>query len=133
MRDSRAAAPAGRRAGKFRAALSRAEEVLPMQIQVNADRTINTTAALTEAIQASVHGALRRFEDAITRVEVHLSDVNAHKGGSDDKRCVLEARPSGMKPVVVTHHAATVMLAVEGATDKLVRVVDTALERRRAH
>jgi hypothetical protein len=39
--------------------------------------------------------ALRRFASQITRVEVHVADVNAGKQGSADKRCMMEARPAG--------------------------------------
>ena len=36
-----------------------------------------------------------RFSAHITRVEVHLGDENAGKRGSDDKRCMMEARLEG--------------------------------------
>ena len=35
--------------------------------------------------------ALRHHENQITRVEVHLADVNGPKGAADDIRCLMEA------------------------------------------
>ena len=65
----------------------------------------------------------------ITRVEVHLSDEHGAKHGAEDKRCVMEARPQGLHPTAVTHHAATVHQAVDGAADKLKRALEHAIGR----
>jgi len=56
---------------------------------------------------------------------VHLNDVNAQKGGADDIRCVVEARPEGMKPLAVTHHDATVEAALKGGARKLRALLDS--------
>ncbi|MBA1202536.1 HPF/RaiA family ribosome-associated protein [Pseudomonas capeferrum] len=90
-----------------------------MQIQVNSDNHIQGSARLNEWVQASVESAVDRFEDDLTRIEVHLSDENGAKSGSHDKRCQLEARPKGHQPISVTHTAPSLELAVEGAADKL--------------
>jgi ribosome-associated translation inhibitor RaiA len=76
---------------------------------------------------------LSRFRERLTRVELHLSDENAHKGGQDDKRCMMEARIKGQQPIVVTNQAASMNEAVSGALDKLKRSVESALERLRDH
>jgi ribosome-associated translation inhibitor RaiA len=73
--------------------------------------------------------ALSRFSDRITRVEVHLSDQNSDKSGQDDKRCMMEARIEGRQPTAVTHQAATLDDAVDGAADKLKRSIESTLER----
>jgi hypothetical protein len=36
-------------------------------------------------------------------VEVHLSDENGKKGGSHDKRCMMEARLEGHQRGALTH------------------------------
>lgn len=102
-----------------------------MQIQVNTDRNIEGHEALTGGVRDTIAGALNRFSAEITRVEVHLSDENSEKGGSDDQRCLMEARLEGRQPIVVTHQAATLELAVEGASDKLSRKIDSILGRLR--
>jgi predicted transcriptional regulator of viral defense system len=72
---------------------------------------------------------LDRFADRITRVEVHLSDVNAQKGGQDI-RCVVEARAAGLDPVAVDDTAEDVERAVRGAAGKLQRALDSRLGKR---
>lgn len=100
-----------------------------MQIQINTDSNIKAHAAFTSAITEHIENALHRYSDRITRLEVHLSDENAGKSGQNDKRCMLEARLENRQPVSVTHLSATVDQAVDGAVDKMVRVIDSTLDR----
>ena len=103
-----------------------------MQIQLNTDRNIEGHEALATRVSEEVESALKRFSDRITRVEVHLSDENSDKkGGNDDIRCVMEARLEGRQPVAVTHHAATLDQAVDGAADKLASLIESTLGRLR--
>jgi ribosome-associated translation inhibitor RaiA len=104
-----------------------------MKIQVNTDAHIEGHERLAAHVSATVEQALRRFVDHITRVEVHLSDENGDKSGSQDQRCMLEARLQGRQPVAVTEHAATQEQAVSGATQKLLRLLDSTLNRRNDH
>ena len=101
-----------------------------MQVLVNTDHHIRGTEAVTERVESIVVDAVDRFADRITRVEVHLNDVNADKHGERDKRCVLEARVGGMAPVVVHHQASTMREAIDGAADKLERALEHAIGRR---
>ena len=100
-----------------------------MQIQINTDRNIEVHEALATQISGVVDSALSRFSDHITRVEVHLSDENSHKSGQKDKRCVMEARLEGRQPSAATHQAATLDLAIDGAADKLARMIESTLGR----
>lgn len=100
-----------------------------MQIQVNSDGSIEGRDTLDARVKATVASALGRFSAQITRVEVHLSDENGKKSGQDDKRCMMEARLEGRQPTAVTHHAATLDQAVDGAADKLARSLTSTLER----
>lgn len=103
-----------------------------MRIQINTHDTANNDAD-SDRVEALIIGGLDRFGDQITRVEVHLADVNAKKGGGDDKRCMIEARPTSHKPVAVTHQAETMPLAIDGALEKMVRLLDTTLGKRNDH
>jgi ribosome-associated translation inhibitor RaiA len=98
-----------------------------MQVQVNTDRHIGGHEALAGHVRDTVQGALGRFSEHITRVEVHLSDENGDKSGQNDKRCVMEARLEGRQPVAVTHQAATLEAAVDGAAGQLTRVIEKTL------
>jgi len=103
-----------------------------MQILLNTDRNIEGHEALATRVSEEVESALKRFSDRITRVEVHLSDENSDKkGGNDDMRCVMEARLEGRQPVAVTHHAATLDQAIDGAADKLASLIESTLGRLR--
>lgn len=99
-----------------------------MLVQFNTDSSIEGRDELAREVTDTVEGALDRFADRITRVEVHLSDVNHDKGGVD-KRCMLEARLSGRAPLAVESHATTVELAVSEAAEKLVRAIESDLGR----
>ena len=103
-----------------------------MKIQVNTDVNIDGTEALAAQVSATVEQAMERFSEHVTRVEVHLSDENAGKSGQQDQRCMLQARLEGRQPVAVTDHAATLEQAVQGAAQKLARLLDSTLGRRRA-
>ncbi len=101
-----------------------------MYIQINTDHNIEGHQALNAQVSGVVESALTRFSDHITRVEIHLSDVNSDKkGGDDDMRCMMEARIKGRQPIAITHQAATVDQVVDGAVDKLVSLVETTLGR----
>jgi ribosome-associated translation inhibitor RaiA len=100
-----------------------------MQIQVHADSSVKAGQHVAGAAEAAVEGAVHRWAGRITRVEVHLSDVNRHKGGVDDKRCVMEARLGGLEPIVVTHTAATLLEAIDGAAAKLQKTLQSTLGR----
>jgi ribosome-associated translation inhibitor RaiA len=101
-----------------------------MLIQINTDGNVNNSDALAQSIEATVRDALQRFADAVTRVEIHLSDENSDKkSGSADMRCLLEARVAGREPVAVTDTAETLEQAVDGAARKMRRSLDSTLGR----
>lgn len=100
-----------------------------MHIQVNTDSNIEGSEELAIQIKGVVESALSRFSDRITRVEVHLSDENGDKSGQNDKRCMMEVRLEGRQPTAVTHHAASLSDAVDGAANKLKRSLESTLER----
>lgn len=104
-----------------------------MEIQVNTDRSIEGDERLEEIVEIIVRDNLDRFKNDVTRIEVHLSDENATKGGGDDKRCMMEARIEGMKPAAVTHNAGEVRDSIVGAAKKLERKLDTILGKRKDH
>ena len=103
-----------------------------MQIQINTDGNIEGHETLATEVSTVVESALNRHSNHITRVEVHLSDENSDKkGGNRDMRCLMEARLEGRQPIAVTHQAATLDQAVDGAADKLTKSIDSTLGRLR--
>lgn len=100
-----------------------------MNIHVNHDHTIAGSAGLKAHVESVVESSLGHFQQRITRVEVHLTDENGGKSGTDDKRCVMEARVEGRHPNAVTHHAGTIDDAIDGAAEKLKRSIESTLGR----
>jgi len=98
-----------------------------MKIQLNTDKTIQGSETLETIVSAHVSHKLKYFTDKITRIEVHLSDQNAHKGGPDDIRCKIEARVKGMQPMTVVSTSSSKEKAVEDAIDKMKASLNTVL------
>jgi ribosome-associated translation inhibitor RaiA len=100
-----------------------------MQVQLNTDDNVQGQESLATWVETELKERMVRFRDQITRIEVHLSDINGTRSGDHDKRCKLEARLAGRPPVAVSHDAGKVADAFRGASDKLHRALDTALGR----
>lgn len=102
-----------------------------MKIQFNTGRNITGSEEFKASLTSLISNELSRFDDHITRLEVHLSDEDSNKHGVNDKRCMIEARLKGMKPIAVTNNADTQEQAVSGAVDKLKSSLDTIKGRLR--
>ncbi len=88
-------------------------------------RGTDRSDALDEHVGQELDSAIGRFAPRITRVEVHLSDDNGpQKEGPRDKRCLMEARPASMDPVVAEHEGDDLYDVVREAARKLERVLD---------
>lgn len=98
-----------------------------MQIQFNTDESVDGRDVLGRHAEEVVRRALDRFSDDVTRVEIHLSDVNGQKAGENDKRCLMEARVAGRQPIAVTEQANSLHQAIDGAAQKLKRSLDSTL------
>ena len=102
-----------------------------MQIQVNA-ADVDNSDAIELRVEEEVNHALNRFTDRITRVEVHLRNLNGPKHGID-KRCKMEARIAGLDPLVVEQDADDLYEAIHRAAKKLERAVKHQIERHEEH
>ena len=100
-----------------------------MQVQVHTDDHIHGGDSLAQWIQDEANTRLARLRDHVTRVEVFLTDLDAGKSGSNDKRCRLEARVANRQPVTVTADADKMANAFTAATEKLLRAVEADLGR----
>jgi hypothetical protein len=96
-----------------------------MQFQFNTDSHIQGDERLAAIAEDAVTQALGHLTARLSRIEVHLADVNGAKGGSDDIRCTIEARPEGMQPQTVTHNDADVDAALRGGGKKLRALLDS--------
>jgi ribosome-associated translation inhibitor RaiA len=90
---------------------------------------LQSSDALVAWTDRKVRAALRRFAPRITRVEVHVADLNGPKEGKSDLRCAMEVRINGRKPLVVEHRAADLYAAIDGAARKLRTAAGRAVDR----
>lgn len=94
-----------------------------MHIEINY-QDIKHSQAVDDHVHEQLADRLGRFGDRLTRVEVHLGDVNGGKPGPDDKRCLIEARPARHDPLVAEAHNSDLYHAISDATHKIERVLD---------
>ena len=99
-----------------------------MFVNVHTDNHIKGSDDLTRRVEDEVIATLERFGDQVVTVEVHLHDENGQKHGID-KRCVMEARLSGLQPIAVTHMAETLDEAIDGAAEKLERSIEHTVDK----
>lgn len=97
-----------------------------MQIQLQTDRNIEHNVGLEDHVKGVVRKSLLPFRDHVTRVEVHLSDVNSKKTSEQDKRCVMEFHMTGLHSMAVTAQADTVHHVLDSAAKKLRQAVSSA-------
>lgn len=95
-----------------------------MDIQINTSNAVDGTGGFAEAMEQAARSHLSRFEDRLTRIELHFSDDSAARGTVNDKRCSIEARLAGDDPITVTNEAATLDLAASGALTKMTTALD---------
>jgi len=100
-----------------------------VEIQISADKNVHSSDEMVRRLESELESGLSRFTERITRLEVHLSDEIAADSGRSDRRCVIEARPAGHRPVAVTHHAGSVIEACRGAVRKLESVLESKFGR----
>lgn len=104
-----------------------------MNIEIRTDKNIQGSERLISYVRAELTQEFQRYSERITHFSVHISDENGDKSGDHDKRCMIEARPAGMKPVAVTHKAPNIDHSIHGAIDKLKRSLEHLYEKKDHH
>lgn len=98
-----------------------------MQVLVNSGKHVTSSMDFRDGIGSRIRDKLQRYEDHLTRIEIHLSDENALKSGPQDKRCKVEARMKGRDPLTVSHDASELQQAIDGAVNKLTNALDRTI------
>lgn len=105
-----------------------------MQITISTDNHIEGSDRMENYFSEVLNTTLKRFEDKITSLEVHVTDENgSDKTGPADKRCLIEARVNGLAPQAVTNHAPSTELAIKGAADKMKKLLEHTFDKIRTH
>lgn len=95
-----------------------------MDIQINTSNNLEGRQAIIDELEATVRDRLSRFEDRLTRVELHVGDENGERSVGGDIRCQIEARPAGQGPVSVSDQSDSIDQAASGALTKLTTALD---------
>ena len=90
-----------------------------MKVQINSDSSINKDLSTKKYVAGEVNRVFKRYSAKLTRVEVHLTDVNRGKSGTHDKRCTVEVRPAEHRPLTVSNGARTIKESLGGALTKM--------------
>jgi ribosome-associated translation inhibitor RaiA len=100
-----------------------------MLIQVNFG-DVQHSPAIESWAEERVRTQMGHLAERLTRVEVHLRDDNsASKSSGDDKRCVMEARIAGRRPLAVDHSGGDLYKVIDETAGKLSRAVKSDIER----
>ena len=103
---------------------------------MNSDNQVDLNEDSIEHWRSEITTSLERFNDWITRVEVHVTDENSKsKEGTDDIRCLIEARPANKQPVSVEVRGSSAEHAISDGIKTMQRrlsaMVDKARTQRR--
>ncbi|MFC0250679.1 HPF/RaiA family ribosome-associated protein [Massilia consociata] len=100
-----------------------------MQINVNTNSSISGSQGLEEHVETVLRSSIERFEEHITRVEVHLSNENKEKHADGGNSCTIEVRVRGHQPIVVHEHSDDLRQSIKNAGSKMARALDSMFGR----
>jgi putative sigma-54 modulation protein len=81
-------------------------------------------------VERRVEFALKQFNSWITRVQVHLEDVNGPRRGID-QQCRILVTIKGGKTIKIEDIDADLIAAINRASDRLGQAVGREIDRRR--
>ena len=104
-----------------------------MLVQINFG-DVQHSEAIESWARERISAQLGHLAEKLTRVEVHLRDDNsATRSSDDDKRCVMEGRIAGQRPLAVDHSGRDLYKVIDETAGKLARAVKKDVEKRAAH
>lgn len=100
-----------------------------MLVQINFG-DVQHSKAIASWAEERIRAQLGHLTEKLTRVEVHLRDDNSSaKSSDDDKRCVMEGRIAGRRPLAVDHSGGDLYKVIDETAGKLSRAVRTDVEK----
>jgi ribosome-associated translation inhibitor RaiA len=103
-----------------------------MQILVHTHNAAERSENLNRWVISEMENSLGQFSSRLTRLEVFLSDMNSDKKGID-KRCTIEAKFEGLPSLAASSDGPSVAQALNGAADKMQKVLDRKLKKLNHH
>lgn len=103
-----------------------------MLVQINTDNRIAGSAGFSQAMETRLRERLDRFSSRLTRVELHVRDVDGTTNGANGVEAKLEVRPAGGAPLLTTAQGPDPDAALAGALRKIVELLDRAFGKQDA-
>jgi putative sigma-54 modulation protein len=100
-----------------------------MELDIRA-QNLHVDEATEELVQQKMDTALEQFDTWITRVMVHLEDVNGPRRGVD-KQCRVLVNLKGGKTIKVEDLDEDMVSAINRAADRVGQAVSREVDRRR--
>lgn len=105
-----------------------------MQVRLNTDNHIEGGGRKDSYWSEIAHDKLKRFEDHISALEIHVADHNSgSRQGAADKECNIEARLNGFANHATTCKADSVEKAISGALDKMKNALEHTFDKIKTH
>lgn len=105
-----------------------------MNVHFNSDNATPLDADFAARVEERLTERLdERFGSRLTRIEVHVRDVDGDTNGPRGLEAQLEARPANGAPIVVTERASEPMQAVNAALGTLVNRLDSVFGKADRH
>jgi ribosome-associated translation inhibitor RaiA len=102
-----------------------------MDVEINYGN-IEKDDKIAEHVWGELEQHLGRHLERLTRIEVHLNDQNGPKGGERDKRCMIEQRPRGSKPIAVEATGGDMYTVITAAAGKAQRALESWIGKKEA-
>jgi putative sigma-54 modulation protein len=100
-----------------------------MELEIRS-QNMHVDEPTTTHVERKMNFALEQFNSWITRVAVHLEDVNGPRRGVD-KQCRILVNLKGGKTIKVEDLDVDLISAVNRAADRVGQVVSREIDRRR--
>ena len=105
-----------------------------MDIHFNSDNAVEGTSELATEVRDRIRDRLdTRFGSRLTRIEVHVRDIDGTSNRADGIEAMIEARPANGDPVAVTGNGADPMQAVNAALGPMVSRLDAMFGKADRH
>ena len=104
-----------------------------MEVYLNSNHSVESHERMQTYFGKQIAEDLKKFENLVHRIEVHIADENSHKPGIDQIACSMEARMRKLDPIVVKCKETSIEKAVGLATEKLKARLESRVGKLKEH
>jgi hypothetical protein len=105
-----------------------------MEFQFNTDNAVKGDTELSRRVRERIYERLQpRFGLRLTRIEVHVRDVDGTSNRGDGIEAKIEARPASGQPIVVSARGPEPLQAINSALAPMVNRLESAFGKADRH